>query len=118
MAQENQNISAWIGDDFVITLTVYNIDGDEVNITNLNDALWVLKRHGASETSFVSKTLGAGIAIIDGPGGVLTVTVDAADTADLVPGIYYHEIRIVDSSNLITTIMSGTMTLNQSHPIA
>ena len=93
------------GDNSSVQFDVTNQSGAVVDITSAT-ATWALARRNHS-TTLVSKTVGDGITIVDGPNGVLLVSLDQTDTASL-SGDYYHELQIVQSSGRKTTAAYGT----------
>lgn len=104
-----QNFTMHSGDDFTLEVTVRDGNGAVINVSALNSAIWKLSKKVTSPV-ILSKTLGAGITVIDGPNGRLNVTLLQADTASL-SGDFYHEMQIVESSNKKTTVMIGTPTI-------
>jgi hypothetical protein len=106
------------GKDKVLAFTVVDSAGVAVNITGW--ALrWVLELKpfpGRSTGWLVSKTVGSGISITDGAGGVCQVTIDDTDT-DTFDGSdtpdYYHELTRTDAGNE-DVLAYGPVVLRQS----
>ncbi len=90
-------IDKWfIGADQVFEFTVD--DGtDPPGATPVNISAyaleWVLRQDRDSAAAIITKTTGSGIVITDGPNGKCQVTVAAADTLAIKPGIYFHTLR-------------------------
>ncbi len=92
-----------------------------VSVLDENDA--VVPITGATATFVMSKTefspilftytVGSGIVITDGAGGILTVTIAAVDTEPLI-GQHYYEIELVDASLKISTIALGRITIRKN----
>ena len=97
------------GDSKVLEVTVVDGDGRPVDITG-NDIRWQLARFATDDTPLISKSVGDGIAITDGPSGRFDVTLDPEDTAEL-SGSYYYEAE-VDDSGVISTVLSGRATID------
>ena len=95
--------------------TIYQEDG----VTPEDITGWAITYELARSnnlTGVVTKTVGAGIVITDGPAGELEVTIDAADTVDLYGAVgpsYVFEIRRTTSgSEGVATF--GSAVLRQS----
>lgn len=98
----------------------------EITVVDENDAAvdvsaatmtWELSKLDSSGTlpaprgaALVTKTVGSGITITDGPNGELTVALDPADTADL-RGDHYHELQIVTGGKTSTVLFGKVAVL-------
>lgn len=109
------------GTDKVLQFTVVDSAGVAQSITGwaLQWGLWrypVTRAASGVTTALVSKTVGSGITITNGAGGICQVTVTDADIDGLEGGdspLYYHELRRTDGGN--EDILSyGTVVLRQS----
>jgi hypothetical protein len=65
-------------------------------------------RRDPDEQAVLALTLGQGIVVTDGPGGLLTVTMTPAQTAALTPGRYDYDLQMTEGTT-VTTIVDGTM---------
>ena len=91
-------------------------DSKDIVVSVLDERDQVVPITGASATfilsmteftaALVTKTVGSGIVITDGPGGVLTVSLLPADTEPLI-GQHYFEIELIDSGGKESTIVVG-----------
>lgn len=87
----------FLGEDKVLEFTVVDSAGAAVNITGW--ALeWIL-RSGAGERALLTKTVGSGVTITGGAGGVCQVAIADTDTDDLAAGRYWHALRRTDAGN-------------------
>lgn len=111
MTQVNQNISMYAGDDKIFTFTITDSTGAAVDLSDLSDAQWTLKRHQSSTTATLSKVLDSGVSDASGSTGIITVTLSDADTLSLTPGLYYYELRVEESDGTISTLAVGDFTL-------
>ena len=109
MSHNVQNFEIHAGDSRDIVVTVADSQGAAVDLTGAAIA-WQLARSAGSAAPAVSKSLGAGIAITDGPNGVFTVTLDPADTEGLT-GLCYHEAEVTDAAGNRSTVLSGVATV-------
>lgn len=117
MTAEDQDIGSFHepkvrGDTIVARITVEETDGSPKNISSVVSIDWSLydKWDG---TEYISKSLGSGISIVDGSGGVFDVTIDEADTATMDGGEYLHEAQVVDASSNTSTVTRGTVYLSE-----
>ena len=116
MAQINQNITMWAGDDITITTQVLDCTDTAVDLTSIESAQWVLKKYSEDVAILLTKTVGAGIAITDATTGTMVIVLEAADTQDIEPGDYYHELRI-DNNSAITTVSTGKFVITATEDI-
>ncbi len=63
--------------------------------------------------ALVTKTVGSGIVITNGAGGILTVTLLPADTEALV-GTHYFEIELTDTGGRVSTIVLGHIDIRKN----
>ena len=103
-----QNYTMFSGDSKVITVTVTDADGAAVNLTGATISYVIFDDGSAT----ITKTVGSGITVTDAAAGTFTITLAASDTASLA-GAYYHECQVTDSSGNISTIFTGTVTMNE-----
>jgi len=89
---------------------VTDSQGGAFDLTGAAAIAWQLACSAGSAAPAVSKSLGAGIAITDGPNGVFTVMLDPSDTAAL-SGLYYHEAEVTDGAGNRSTVLTGVATV-------
>ena len=97
------------GDSKVLEVTVVDTENEAVDITGTT-IRWQLARLATDAEPLISKSVGSGIEITDGPAGRFDVTLDPGDTADL-DGSYYYEAE-VDDGGVISTVLSGRATID------
>lgn len=108
----SQNFQMTAGDNKVLVVTVKDANGTRVNITGTSIKWQAARSFG--KASVISKATGGnGVNITNGPNGVFTVTLLAADTESLA-GIYHHEAQITALDGLISTVLFGTMKINKA----
>lgn len=98
------------GDDATITITVTEdgtADGAVVDISGATAITWGLETDASTPVRQITKTLGSGITVTDGPNGVFEVQIDAADTASLSAGKYKHQARVTYSGGDKETVIQG-----------
>lgn len=114
-----QNFERVAGDDFDIVVPVTDRAGAAVSLTGFT-AEWrmgLITANGG--TLKVRKTSTGGQIVIDGSGGILTITVLGTDTRSLKPGKYFHEVKVTDTGDDdVITVATGVVTLRPSLPSA
>ena len=108
----------YVGEDRFILFTVY--DSNDENTRQVVDiSLWTfqfrLRKRGGS-TNLISKSLGSGIAITNGPQGLVTVTLDAADTSSFLDGTYEYTLWATDNNSKTVTLATGLVILQPPVP--
>lgn len=85
----------FIGEDKTLSFAVVDASAVAVNITGW--ALeWVLRRD-AGDAALITKTVGSGITITNGAGGLCSVAIADTDTDNLDEGGYWHALRRTDA---------------------
>lgn len=90
------------GDDQTFDISV--TDAGAVDLTGAS-VTWILRRAPGSP-AILTKTVGSGITIQDGPGGIFRLTLDEADT-EALSGLYYHEAEVQESDGVTSTAVKG-----------
>ena len=117
MAKEDQDIGSFEepfvrGDSKTIKVTVTQPDGSVKDITGASVEWAMSPKH--STTSTLSKsTSSGGISITDAGSGKFEVSLDPSDTESLDGGQYEHEAEVTDSSGNVTTVLRGTVYLDE-----
>lgn len=107
MTRTEQNIDAYhAGDSLTISVTVYDGDGNTLDITGA-DFEWVLVDRATDTTLLTKSTGGGGISITDATNGEFEISIDSADTQDMDPGYYEHEAEMDDGST-VATVLTGS----------
>lgn len=97
------NISIDQGTDFSTTINVTDDNGDAVDLTSYTGAAQMRKHYTSSNsTSFVVSTTS---------GGEVSLSMNAAVTGALVPGRYVYDCEITDSSNTVSRLVEGIVTV-------
>ena len=104
-----RNVEMFSGDSVLVNVTVRLRNGSLADLTG-GAFTYKVARTPKSEI-LLTKTNGDGI-IVTGP-GALQIQLDPPDTSDLVGDDYYHELRSTGASGAVTTLMYGTLTVNE-----
>ena len=112
MTAKGQNFEMWQGDDKVLRVTVVDDADVPVDISGSTIKWVIYKRTG--ENVVLSKTLASGIALTVPASGIFEITLDRADTLNLLGNSFNHEAELSDASNNRSTIFTGTVAIHRS----
>lgn len=112
MTYTGQNVNIFQGDTRTVTVTVYDRNDNVTSIDGATAIKWVVYKR-TTGIIYLSKSLGSGITISDGPNGVFEIELENADTLNLL-GRYNHECELIDSSSNITTLFTGYFNIIES----
>ena len=104
-APAKQDLTITRGDTEVVQVTITTDGTTPINITGRT---YSSQMRSTPDIATVSIT--GTCAVTDGPNGQMSITFAAADTADLDPGYLYWDLQ-ENASGVITTILSGTVTV-------
>jgi hypothetical protein len=93
MSEINQDFEVDAGDSIVFEVTVTD-DATDLPLDISAAAIrWALSAKATDAAPLVEKSLGSGITVVSGAGGIFRVAVAPADTVDLA-GRYHHEAEV------------------------
>lgn len=110
MAQVH-NISIDQGSPFVQEFIVKNPDNSNKNLSGYT-ARMQFRTAYSSSTVYLDATTVNGMLLIDVPTSKCTINLTAVDTANLSFSSYVYDIEIVDSNNIPTRMVQGTVKIN------
>ena len=94
------------GANLTSTVTVSDTQGDAINLSTYSAAAQLRKSYYSSTANTLSATI-TGIA-----NGQITLSMTAANTANLTPGRYVYDLKITNSvDNSVTRVVEGTATV-------
>lgn len=98
------------GDTLTFTVTVKNSNGSAYPITGSSSSMKIKRLSGAE---VLSLTVGSGITYTNAAGGIMTVTITAAQSAALpTEKVLAYDLQLEQSSGtIITTLVRGTITV-------
>lgn len=114
MSHNVQDFTLHAGDEDIEEFTTRDPQGVIVPITGATAIRWTLTPN-AGAAAVVTKTLGAGVTITDGPNGMFEVSLDEADTLSLAADLYYHEGEMTLGGRK-KTVVTGTVTVVPTTP--
>lgn len=107
----SSDFSMYAGDDKILQVTVRDLVGTTVDITDFTEIRWALSKSVGRQPPILEKVLSAGVEIISGGVGRFDVTINSADTESLRHGDYYHEAEVINEDGLVATVLAGTVTI-------
>lgn len=109
MTAFNQDIEVYSGEDQLPIVTVRDAAGVPINLSTVSAIQWNVYDPSRTIVSTLTKTLGAGIALIGGgAAGQFSVTLTAANTTAL-DGWYSHSTIVTDAGGLISVVETGRL---------
>jgi hypothetical protein len=106
VTKRNQDFSMHIGETKTIFIDLSNEDGSEFDPAGCTFEWWLAKTSHSDKT--LQKKLGAGLILATGG---INVVLDSVDTYDLVPELWYHELKIYLGSTGVSVSTVGTVHL-------
>ena len=95
------------GSTFLATIKLTNDDGSVMNVANCSFSSQMRKSYYST-----NPTANINIIITDGANGNITLTLDAANTANIRSGRYLYDIKMTDTGgNTTIRIIEGIMTV-------
>ena len=85
----NQNFQLFCGEDKVITV---DMTGYDLATAGSLDWKLALSPYSTGEDVLLTKSQSAGLTVM---GTSVEIVIDAADTSDIHPDLYYHELKLV-----------------------
>ena len=102
MAAGYQELFLEQGSDFSTSITLTDVNGDPYDLTDYTAKSQVKKSYYSSNT-----TANFVITISDPTSGVVGISLDSANTANIAAGRYVYDVLIKNSSNNITRVLEG-----------
>ncbi|MGC2713445.1 MAG: hypothetical protein WA366_08700 [Pseudolabrys sp.] len=103
MTKRNQNFSMHVGETKTVFIKLDNEDGTLFETAGITMEWWLAKTSHSDK--IVQKKPGEGLVL--SPGGV-SIVLAPADTYDLRPELYYHELKINIGSTGLSVSTVGT----------
>lgn len=121
LTQDNQNFSMRRGESRLIFIDLDVSDGSPFNPANADIVWWVAKSPFSIDDVdpekseiLIKKGLGTGITVVTNG---INIELEPADTHDLQPGYYYHELKVFLQYGGISSAVNGTIRLRPSFDI-
>ena len=95
------------GTNFSTTISIANMDDEAIDLTGYA-AIAQIRKHYSS-----SNSVNFGVSI-DAALGDLTLSLTPAQTNAMVPGRYVYDVAVMDSSNVVSRIVEGLVTITPS----
>jgi len=92
------------GADFSTEIDVLDDNGDVVNLTGFSGAAQMRKHYTSSTATNFNVTINAS-------GGTVTLSMNAATSANVTPGRYVYDCELTSSSNVVSRLVEGIVTV-------
>ena len=92
------------GTDYAITVDCTDSAGEILDLTGYTAASQIRKHYTSSNATNMSVTL-------NGNSGIVTLTMNNSVTAAMTSGRYVYDLELTDSSNVVSRIVEGTVTI-------
>lgn len=102
----------YTGDADELAITVTDEDGDPVDLLNTT-VTWAIARNAHTD-ALIEKDTDGDVTIVDAAAGELNVDIEPADTRDLRPRTYYHEVELRDQDGDPTTVELDDLEIRQA----
>ena len=106
MAAGYQNLLIEQGTSFATTITLDDVNGVAFDLTGYTGKSQIRKSYYS-----VNAAANLNITIVDAANGNTLITLDAANTANIFPGRYVYDVKMIDSANTTTRILEGIITV-------
>lgn len=90
------------GSTYSVSISISNSDGDPLNITGYSSRAQLRKHYTSSNAVTFQTSLST---------GEVGLSLTSAQTALLTPGRYVYDVELIDSSNNVTRIVEGIVTV-------
>jgi len=94
------------GASFESTLDLVNDDGSAINVTNYVFSGQIRKSYYSSNA-----TANITITVVNAANGNVNITLNSATTTNIKAGRYLYDIKMTDTSNTVTRIVEGIITI-------
>ena len=95
------------GTSYSVTITVQDTTESVIDLTEFTGASQIRKHYSSANSTAFTVTLG-------GVHGTVALTMNAATTNGLIAGRYVYDVELTDSSNLVSRVIEGIVTVTPS----
>lgn len=93
------------GATFSTTLNVEDTNGDAINLSSYTTASQMRKSYYSASSTTISAT------ITSSANGEITLSMSAANTANVTPGRYVYDVIITSPTDVVTRVVEGIVTV-------
>jgi hypothetical protein len=111
--QADQPLYIHQGADFNAAFTYQDPDGVAINITGYEFVMTMVERKAGGDAAATWTSADGDFAITSAASGTFTLTVPAAETAELVPGTYFYDLNALVPGGAINPLMQGPIIVDQ-----
>ena len=92
--------------DYTTKINVDDLQGDAINLTGYSASAQARKSY-YSTTAYTFNT-----SISDAAKGEITLSIPSANTANMSPGRYVYDLKIVDPDEVVTRVVEGIVVVS------
>ena len=93
------------GTTFSSTINITDVDGEIIDLSGYTGASQMRKHYSSSNSTAFSVTITAAT-------GEVTLSLSSNQTANLTAGRYVYDVELTDSSNVISRVLEGIVTVS------
>lgn len=93
------------GATFTTTINITDEDGDVINLTGYSGASQLRKHYTSSNSTSFTVQIAASI-------GAVILSLSSNQTTNLVAGRYVYDVELTDSSNVVSRVLEGIVTVS------
>ena len=98
------DLNLFQGDDFGYLLQLSNNDGSNLNVAGYTFASWAKTSYYTSNVAITLK-----VTVNDATNGNLTLSLDGANTSNIIAGNYVYDVTMKDKANSTSHLMNGLL---------
>lgn len=92
------------GTHFSTTISIANMDDEAIDLTGYTGAAQIRKHHSSANAVNFGVSIDAAL-------GDLTLSLTPSQSNAMVPGRYVYDVEVTDSSNVVSRIVEGIVTI-------
>ena len=105
------SVEIFIGDTKTLLIDVIGVDGEPLSLAGASIRFGLARRPGHAR--LIEKSDADDITVVDEDAGSISIALESADTAELVPGTYWYEVEVAISITS-ATVLQGMATLKKT----
>lgn len=115
MPSTQQNLTLWADRNIQINVPILDQNGLPYNVGSSGSATWSMSPAATSLPAVLQKSTPSGITLVNNSGTwSAIISIVPADTVNIAPATYYHELAVKDSAGNVVNVSIGTITLQPS----
>jgi len=92
--------------DYTTKINLDNLQGDVINLTGYSASSQVRKSY------YSTTAYNFDVSISDASQGEITLSMSSANTANMSPGRYVYDLRLIDPDDVVTRVVEGIVVVS------